>query len=124
MEGVRGDYRGALKSGGRNRRQVTVMSIESWRDALANLGTTISWAERRVNLLVEGLALVERTGSSIRFAGGVALEVTGECDPCSRMEAVAPGLKAALTPAWRGGVISRVLEGGRLRVGDEVRIEG
>jgi MOSC domain-containing protein YiiM len=39
------------------------------------------------------------------------------------MEEVAAGLKGALLPHWRGGVTTRVIEGGRLTVGDRVRIE-
>lgn len=121
-EGVRGDYRGALKPG-RNRRQVTVMTAEGWRDALADLGTVIAWEQRRANLLVDGLVLVEATGMRLRFGEGLVLEVTGQCDPCSRMEEIAPGLRGALLPKWRGGVTALVIEGGRIAVGDEVRIE-
>jgi MOSC domain-containing protein YiiM len=122
-EGVRGDFRGALKPG-RNKRQVTVMSDERWRAALADLGASVPWEQRRVNLLVEGLVLDQGTpGARIVFASGLTLEVTGECDPCHRMEEVAPGLKGALLPDWRGGVCTRVIEDGPIRVGDEVRIE-
>jgi MOSC domain-containing protein YiiM len=121
-EGVRGDFRGALKPG-RNKRQVTVMTAECWRNALADLGAHVPWEQRRVNLLVDGLTLAETTGARIIFSSGLTLQVTGECDPCSRMEEVAPGLKAVLMPHWRGGVTTRVIEGGPLMVGDEVRIE-
>ena len=121
-EGVHGDFRGSLKPG-RNKRQVTVMAVEAWHEALAEIREPVSWEQRRVNLLVEGLALEGITGARIRFASGLVLEVTGECDPCSRMEEVAAGLKGALLPHWRGGVTTRVIEGGRLEVGDQVRIE-
>ena len=121
-EGVHGDFRGAFKPG-RNRRQVTVMAAEGWRDALADLRVSVAWEQRRANLLVEGVSLEATTGARIRFASGLVLEVTGECDPCSRMEQIAPGLKAVLLPHWRGGVTTRVIEGGRLCVGDSVGIE-
>jgi MOSC domain-containing protein YiiM len=121
-EGLHGDFRGGLKPG-RNKRQVTIMAAEGWRDALHDLGATVPWEQRRVNLLVEGLLLEETTGARIIFDSGLVLEVTGECDPCSRMEEVAPGLKAALLPHWRGGVITRVIESGPIRVGEQVRIE-
>jgi MOSC domain-containing protein YiiM len=39
------------------------------------------------------------------------------------MEEVAPGLKAVLLPHWRGGVTTRVIEDGLIRVGGNVRIE-
>ena len=120
--GVNGDFRGSLKPG-RNKRQVTVMAAEGWRDALRELEAAVPWEQRRVNLLVEGLALEESAGARIAFDSGLVLEVTGECDPCSRMEEVAPGLKAVLLPHWRGGVTTKVIESGPIRVGDNVRIE-
>ena len=121
-QGLHGDFRGSLKPG-RNRRQVTVMAAEGWRDALRELGAAVSWEQRRVNLLVEGLVLEAAAGARILFDSGLVLEVTGECDPCSRMEEVAPGLKAVLLPHWRGGVTTIVIKGGPIRVGDKVRIE-
>ena len=121
-EGVHGDFRGSLKPD-RNKRQVTVIAAESWRDALHDLGASVPWEQRRANLLVEGLALEETTGARIIFDSGLVLEVTGECDPCTRMEEIAPGLKAALLPFWRGGVTTRVIESGPIRVGEQVRIE-
>ena len=120
--GVAGDFRGSLKPG-RNKRQVTVMAAEGWRDALRELKAAVPWEQRRVNLLVEGLALEASKGARISFDSGLVLEVTGECDPCSRMEEIAPGLKAVLLPHWRGGVTTKVIESGPIRVGDNVRIE-
>ena len=121
-EGVRGDFRGSFKPG-RNRRQVTVMAAECWRDALRDLDAHIDWQQRRANLLVERLTLENMTGARLVFESGLVLEVTGECDPCTRMEEIAPGLKAALLPHWRGGVTTRVIEGGPILVGQQVRIE-
>ena len=121
-QGVHGDFRGSLKPG-RNRRQVTVLGAEGWYQALRELGTQVPWEERRVNLLVEGLALDQSIGTRIVFDSGLMLEVTGECDPCTRMEEIAAGLKAALLPRWRGGVTAIVIENGPVRVGDNVRIE-
>jgi len=39
------------------------------------------------------------------------------------MEEIHPGLKAALLPDWRGGVLGRVLAEGTIKVGDTIRIE-
>lgn len=121
--GVSGDCRGALKPGKRNWRQVSLLEQDSWAEAMALLGTEVPWQERRANLLVGGLKLPRRTGAVIAIGATLRLETTGECDPCSRMDAVAPGLKAALMPFWRGGVLARVLSDGVIVVGDEVRIE-
>jgi MOSC domain-containing protein YiiM len=59
----------------------------------------------------------------IAIGATLRIEITRECDPCSRMEEVAPGLKAVLLPDWRGGVLGRVITDGEISVGDEIRIE-
>lgn len=90
--GIEGDYRGAMKPGGK--RQVTMMATGDWADALRELGRDdLTWSDRRVNLLVDGLDLPRETGVRLRV-GGVLFGIAGECDPCNRMEAVAPGLRA------------------------------
>lgn len=121
--GLRGDFRGALRPGKRNWRQVSLLEQESWAEAMALLGAAVPWQERRANLLVGGIKLPRTTGAIIAIGATLRLETTGECDPCSRMEEVAPGLKAALMPFWRGGVLARVLSDGMIAVGDQVRIE-
>lgn len=129
-EGLSGDCRGGAQRGGKpNWRQVSLLEAESWAEAMALLRAEnpgqelIPWQERRANLLVEGLKLPRRTGMVIAIGATLRIETTGECDPCRRMDDVAPGLKAALMPFWRGGVLGTVLTGGEIAVGDEVRIE-
>ncbi|MFQ6004483.1 MAG: MOSC domain-containing protein [Woeseia sp.] len=114
--GVASDFRG--KPG---KRQVTVISAESWAAVCDELGREIPWTTRRANLLVEDIELPRRTGDVIEI-GGVRLLVTMEVDPCSRMEQQCEGLKAALTPDWRGGVACTVLKGGSVRLGDGVSV--
>jgi MOSC domain-containing protein YiiM len=125
-EGVQGDFRGAVRPGKFPRRQITLLEAESWAAAMAELGRSgedqVPWYERRVNLLVEGLRLPREPGPIIAIGLNLRIEVTGECDPCSRMEEIAPGLKAVLTPDWRGGHNGRVIADGEIAVGDEVRI--
>ena len=120
--GLSGDYRGGMK-GKPYRRQVTLIERVDWEAALAEVGRTIAWEERRSNLLVDGLDLPQTPGTRLRIGADLVLEITRETDPCERMEALAPGLFAALTPNWRGGACTRVLMGGRIAVGDEIRIE-
>ncbi len=121
--GIAGDFRGARKPGGLGRRQVTLMEAGDWDLAMTEVGRTIPWFERRANLLVEGLDLPQTAGVRLAIGADVVLEITRETDPCERMEALAPGLRAALTPDWRGGACTRVLAGGRIAVGDLIRIE-
>ncbi len=122
-EGIHGDYRGTIKPGGKGKRQVTLMERRDWDAAMAEVGHDIPWFERRVNLLVDGVDLPQMPGATIRLGADVVLLVTRECDPCHRMETIAEGLKAALTPDWRGGVCARVLAGGTIALDDEIRIE-
>lgn len=114
--GVADDFRG--KPG---KRQVTVISAEAWAAACEDLGKEIPWTTRRANLLVEGVELPQRTGDVIEI-GSVRLLVTMEVDPCSRMEEQVQGLKAALSPEWRGGVACTVLKGGQVCLGDGVSV--
>lgn len=121
--GVTGDARGIVK-GGKNRRQVSLIELGDWQAATAEIGVEVEWQRRRANLLVDGLDLPQRPGAVLLIGAAARIEVTTECDPCIRMEQVAPGLMAALAPDWRGGVLGRVLSEGEIRVGDPIRIEG
>jgi MOSC domain-containing protein YiiM len=80
------------------------------------------WAERRCDLLVGGDALPMEVGTLLRI-GTCLVETTGECDPCIRMDALHPGLRAVLTPSWRGGRLARVVEEGAVAIGDAVAVE-
>lgn len=122
-EGVHGDLRGALRPGKTGKRQITVMETESWAAAMADLGLELPWHMRRVNLLVSGLRLPRQPGAIIRIGETLRIRINCECDPCSRMDEIAPGLKAALLPDWRGGVCGKVISDGDIAIGDEVRIE-
>lgn len=121
--GVAGDYRGAMHPGRVNKRQVTILMAEDWSAALAEHGRPIPWYERRANLLVEAIVLPREAGVRITI-GSAVFEITGECDPCRRMDAVSDGLQIALRPDWRGGRTCTVIEGGMIAIGDEVRIDG
>jgi len=121
--GLAGDFRGAVKPGRSAKRQVSLIERADWDAAMAELGVDHHWSVRRANLLVEGLDLPQRPGALVRIGESVVLEIMMECDPCSRMEEIEPGLKAALTPDWRGGALARVIEGGDIRLGDSIRVE-
>lgn len=120
--GVEGDFRGAMK-GKPHKRQVTLMEAGDWAAAQAEVGHNLPWEERRANLLVDGLDLPQQAGVRLRV-GGALLETTVETEPCERMEKLATGLRAALTPDWRGGVCAKVIEEGAIAVGDAIEIEG
>ncbi|MDF7773854.1 MOSC domain-containing protein [Sphingomonas sp. AOB5] len=121
--GIEGCCRGILRPNSKNRRQVTVMEAGDWAAASREAGTSLDWWNRRVNLLVDGVDLPQSEGARIRIGGEVVLEVTVECDPCSRMDDLHMGLQQALKPDWRGGACTRVISGGHIAIGDEIRIE-
>jgi len=115
--GIRGDFRGSQKD-----RQITILSESAWQKACTEVGEELPWTVRRANLLVDGVEFdASYVGKRVRI-GDVALEITGETDPCSRMDAQHAGLTAALEPEWRGGVCCKVLQPGDLRIGDAVEI--
>lgn len=121
--GIEGDYRGSLKPWGSRKRQISIMERCDWEAATAELGVVIPWEQRRANLMIDGINLPQRIGARLRIGPDVVLEITTECDPCERMEDIAPGLFTALAADWRGGACARVLAEGTIRVGDAVGIE-
>jgi MOSC domain-containing protein YiiM len=58
-------------------------------------------------------------GQRVR-AGTAVFEITMVCDPCERMDAIRPGLRAELE--GRRGMLARVLEQGEVSVGDSVEL--
>ena len=122
-EGVRGDFRGSLAATKPTRkRQVSLVEAEAWAAAMAETHGHLEWWQSRRNLLVEGVRLPRHRGTQVLIGDTLVIEITSECDPCDRMDMLHPGLRAALTPDWRGGCCGRVIEDGEIAVGDEVRV--
>lgn len=123
-EGVHGDFRGGLAATKPGRkRQVSLIEVDCVTAAMAEAGAVLDWSDCRRNLLVRDLHLPRVEGTRVRIGEGLLLEITGECEPCERMDALHEGLRAALTPDWRGGFLARVIEDGEIAVGDTIRIE-
>ena len=115
QQGIVQDYRGT------GMRQVTFLDVGQWQEVLAERGVDLPWYTRRANVLIEGLDLPTTVGRRLQI-GACRFAIGGETTPCERMDALQPGLRRVLTPSLRGGVWGKVLQGGPLRVGDEVQV--
>ena len=114
--GVDGDVRGR-KPG----RQVSILFREGWENACRAAGTDLPWTTRRANLFVEGFDFPHAVGWQVTI-GEAVFEVTMETEPCHLMDRAHFGLRRAMIPEWRGGVCCKVVGGGRIGLGDTVRL--
>jgi MOSC domain-containing protein YiiM len=115
MQAGRG-IEGNANQGGK--RQVTVISREAFARVSAELGAEIDPAWRRANFMVSGVDLRESRGR-VLDVGGVRVRLAGETRPCEQMDEAFVGLRAALSPEWRGGAYGEVLDDGTVAVGSE-----
>lgn len=115
--GVGQDSRGKK----RNKRQVTIMTNENWHSSCKELGKVIPWTTRRANILVEGIELKDKKGCQLKI-GSVIVEITGELEPCNRMDEQFEGLTKILAKDWRGGVTCKLIQEGEIFLNDEVEL--
>lgn len=117
-EGLIGDH--YSKKGGD--RQVTLIQAEHLQGVAGMLHREhVDPSLTRRNLLISGLNLLALQDARFRIGDSVILETTGQCHPCSRMEEnLGPGGYQAMR--GHGGLTARVVQGGIIRLGDEVRL--
>ncbi len=111
--GVDGDVPSSLDRG------ISLLSAEQWEQTMLELGRDLPWHTRRLNILVRGPGLGPLIGRTIR-AGSVQIAVKKEATPCKVLERLCTGLRDALEPDCRGGVLGRITESGTLAIGDEI----
>jgi MOSC domain-containing protein YiiM len=114
--GLTGDrFRGSAAS----KRHVTLLQAEHLPVIAQLLGRDrIDPALLRRNIVVSGINLLALNSAQFEI-GGVLMEGTGPCHPCSRMEETfGPGGYNAVR--GHGGITARVISGGVIRLGDAV----
>ena len=129
LEGDRRAVQAALRAPASATRELTLFQAE-------HVPLVAHWVGRdaidvrllRRNLVVAGINLLAMRSPFAdqplhwRIGETAVIRITGPCDPCSRMEA-ALGIGGYNALRGHGGVTACLIEGGRIRVGDTVRLE-
>ncbi len=103
--------------GGSGKRGITLIQAEHLPVIAALAGhAKVDPAFLRRNIVVSGLPVIALKGRRFRL-GGLLLEGTDSCDPCSRMEA-ALGAGGYNAMRGHGGLCARIVEGGVVAIGD------
>jgi MOSC domain-containing protein YiiM len=90
------------------------------KEALDAVGVTPGTIKE--NVTVEGVDVMRLpVGTRVRLGGRAILEITAVCEPCFRMDEIRQGLRSQLE--GRRGMITVVVEGGAISVGDSIRVE-
>ncbi len=115
--GLTGDH---SRPGANNSRQVTLIQWEHLHVISALLGKPVTAMDLRRNIAVSGINLFSLKNRRFRL-GQAILETTGWCQPCARLEArLGSGTFQAVR--GHGGITARVLQGGIIRLQDQLSI--
>lgn len=115
--GLTGDH---SRPGANNSRQVTLIQWEHLHVISALLGKQVTATDLRRNIAVSGINLFSLKNRRFRL-GQAILETTGWCQPCARLEArLGSGTFQAVR--GHGGITARVLQGGIIRLQDQLSI--
>jgi MOSC domain-containing protein YiiM len=97
---------------GRSKRQVLLIERELLDEFQLPIGDV------RENITVQGIQLAGMAAGTQVRVGQALLEATLDCAPCQFIEDKRPGLRAVME--GKRGTLFKVIEGGEIKVGDEV----
>ncbi len=113
--GIEGDCKGGHSPD----RQLNLLSQE-WLEALAHAGYLTGPGQFGEQMIIGGLAVETLApGARLRLGGEALIEVAKERTGCSRLEAAQGKSILGIGPL---GVLARVITGGTVKVGDEVKV--
>ena len=115
--GIEGDRYAIRRGFNRAKRQVLLMDKET----IDLLGLQPGTVRENITTLDMDIYALQ-PGQKVRIGSEVELEITELCNPCERMDAVRPGLRAELE--GRRGMLTRVAKGGDIAVGDGISVVG
>jgi len=119
--GLVGDRASQATRGGK--RQVTLLQEEHLPVIAALTGRLVLAPScLRRNLVVRGINLMALKTLQFHIGTEVILAGTGPCEPCGKMD-TALGDGGFQAMRGHGGITTRVVRGGTIRVGDEVWVE-
>lgn len=102
-------------------RQVSLLAMESI-DKMRRLGFEVGPGDFAENLTTEGLELASLpVGTRLAIGDGLLLEVTQIGKECHRGCAIFQEIGKCIMP--KEGIFTRVLRGGPVRTGDEIRVQ-
>ena len=114
-QGIEGD-RHLKEDGSRSRRQILLMDRETLGDFSLDDGII------RENITVVGMDFSSlEAGDRVSIGREVVLEITGECEPCARMDEIRAGLQNELD--GRRGMLAYAENGGLISVGDVISVK-
>ena len=114
-QGIEGD-RHLKEDGARSRRQILLMDRETLGDFSLDDGII------RENITVVGMDFASlEAGDRVSIGEDVVLEITGECEPCARMDEIRSGLQHELD--GRRGMLAYAENGGLISVGDVISVK-
>ncbi len=116
VNGIQGDH----YAGRSGKRQITLFQAEHI-PVIASLMQQkfIQPEQMRRNIVVSGINLLALKDKSFQL-GEAVLEYTGLCHPCSRMEQTL-GIGGYNAMRGHGGITARVIEPGKIQLGDACR---